>query len=355
VLAFWSDDPQTRRVATDGYLHAFSKTGAMVHAADGRALAPHFPELLIRGRWTELRESAAAYQNDLVLRVHALPALGEIDRAQGKRERVWRRVAEGLPAGPDSDPGSLYFVWTLQLRRLAAELAMDEQDWSRARQWIESYDRALDWSGRTLALASSRLLWARWHAGQNDMPAAINEAREALSLASEPRQPLALLAAHRMIGEFLTTRGDLRTAADHLAEALALAEACAAPYEQALTLLARADLMTAENQTSLATASLAAGNELLDTLDARPARDRARDIEARIQQGGGKQPRHAGLTPREIEVLRHVARGLTDSDAAELLFISPRTVARHLHSIYTKLDVNSRTAAASFAYQRGIL
>jgi DNA-binding NarL/FixJ family response regulator len=46
---------------------------------------------------------------------------------------------------------------------------------------------------------------------------------------------------------------------------------------------------------------------------------------------------------------------LTDSDAAELLFISPRTVARHLHSIYTKLDVNSRTAAASFAYQRGIL
>ena len=63
----------------------------------------------------------------------------------------------------------------------------------------------------------------------------------------------------------------------------------------------------------------------------------------------------AGLSPRELEVLRLVARGLTDAEVGVRLFISPRTVARHLQSIYNKLGVNSRTAAAAFAYERGLL
>jgi predicted ATPase/class 3 adenylate cyclase/DNA-binding CsgD family transcriptional regulator len=63
----------------------------------------------------------------------------------------------------------------------------------------------------------------------------------------------------------------------------------------------------------------------------------------------------AGLTEREIEILRLVAQGLTDALVAERLVISPRTVQGHLRSIYGKLDVTSRTAATRFAIEHHIV
>jgi predicted ATPase/DNA-binding CsgD family transcriptional regulator len=60
-----------------------------------------------------------------------------------------------------------------------------------------------------------------------------------------------------------------------------------------------------------------------------------------------------GLSPRELDVLRLVAQGLTDPEVAERLYISRRTVNTHLTSIYTKLGVSSRTAAARIAIERG--
>jgi DNA-binding NarL/FixJ family response regulator len=62
----------------------------------------------------------------------------------------------------------------------------------------------------------------------------------------------------------------------------------------------------------------------------------------------------AGLTPREVDVLGLVAEGLTNAQIAERLFISPRTVHRHLNSVYHKLGVRSRTAATRFAIEHGL-
>ena len=59
----------------------------------------------------------------------------------------------------------------------------------------------------------------------------------------------------------------------------------------------------------------------------------------------------AGLTSREVEVLALVATGLTNAQVAERLFLSPRTVQRHLNSIYHKIGVGSRTAATRFALE----
>ena len=61
------------------------------------------------------------------------------------------------------------------------------------------------------------------------------------------------------------------------------------------------------------------------------------------------------LTSREIEVLRFMAEGLTDAQVAERLYISPRTVGQHLRSIYRKLGVPSRTAAARRAGELGLI
>lgn len=62
----------------------------------------------------------------------------------------------------------------------------------------------------------------------------------------------------------------------------------------------------------------------------------------------------AGLTAREIDVLRLVARGLTDAEVADKLVVSRRTVSTHLSAIYGKLQVNSRSAATRFAIEHGL-
>jgi len=63
----------------------------------------------------------------------------------------------------------------------------------------------------------------------------------------------------------------------------------------------------------------------------------------------------AGLTAREMEVLRLVAQGLTDAQIAEQLVISPRTVNFHLTSIYSKLGVSSRSAATRYAIEQHLV
>jgi DNA-binding NarL/FixJ family response regulator len=59
----------------------------------------------------------------------------------------------------------------------------------------------------------------------------------------------------------------------------------------------------------------------------------------------------AGLTAREVEVLRLVAGGLTDVQVAEKLVLSPRTVHAHISSIYSELGVTSRSAATRYAIE----
>jgi ATP/maltotriose-dependent transcriptional regulator MalT len=62
-----------------------------------------------------------------------------------------------------------------------------------------------------------------------------------------------------------------------------------------------------------------------------------------------------GLTPRELDVLRLVASGRSNKQIAAELVISEHTVARHVQNIFAKLDVSSRTAAASFAFEHQLL
>ena len=61
------------------------------------------------------------------------------------------------------------------------------------------------------------------------------------------------------------------------------------------------------------------------------------------------------LFERKTEVLRLAAEGLTDSQVAQRLYLSPRTVGRHLQSVYRKLGVPSRAAAAREASERGLI
>ena len=68
-----------------------------------------------------------------------------------------------------------------------------------------------------------------------------------------------------------------------------------------------------------------------------------------------RSPAKEPLSQRELEVLRLIARGSTNRDAAAQLFISEATVKTHLLHIYAKLGVNDRAAAVAAAFERGLL
>ena len=68
-----------------------------------------------------------------------------------------------------------------------------------------------------------------------------------------------------------------------------------------------------------------------------------------------REPQHVALTPREIQVLACVSRGLTNAEVGRELFISEATVKTHLLRSFAKLGVDDRTAAVTAAMSRGVL
>jgi HD-GYP domain-containing protein (c-di-GMP phosphodiesterase class II) len=93
--------------------------------------------------------------------------------------------------------------------------------------------------------------------------------------------------------------------------------------------------------------------------DVKAGRLDADAVEAVLGAAGHRVARRhggpAGLTQREVEVLRLLARGLSNKQIAERLVISPKTVANHVEHIYTKIDASTRAAASLFAMRQGLL
>jgi DNA-binding NarL/FixJ family response regulator len=199
--------------------------------------------------------------------------------------------------------------------------------------------------------------WAAYHRAAGNVDLVRQHAEQALDAASAPRQPLALLAAHRALGEVTTAGKRYAEAQAHLDQSLALVESCAAPYERALTLLAMAELRMAEGKPGEATAALSDARAALERLSAAPALARADALATSL----AATPHLAapatlpfGLTAREVDVLKLLAEGLTDPQIAERLFVSRNTVATHTRAIFGKLGVTTRAAAARLAAEHGL-
>jgi len=93
--------------------------------------------------------------------------------------------------------------------------------------------------------------------------------------------------------------------------------------------------------------------------DVKAGRHDSDAVEAVLGAAGHRVPRRregpAGLTTREVEVLRLLARGLSNKEIAEGLVISPKTVANHAEHIYAKINAPTRAAAGLYAMQHGLL
>ncbi len=318
------------------------------------------PLLVLEGRWREAREVLAQQDiSDLPYLAGVRPLyLGTLARAQGDAETAWRCVHETAQIRAASEPGELVGQMPVQFQLFAARLALDAGDLDSARGWLDLHRRWLDFMEATLGRVEGEVLEAEWHRAAGEADRALDHAERALAHATTPRQPLALLAAHRILGILATDAGRTSDAEHHFAEALALADACRAPYERALTLLARADLAVAQGDRTTATELLDEVRAICTPMDARLALDHAERIAASLpldgEAGGARMAYPAGLTAREVEVLRLVAAGLSNREIADRLFLSPRTVKAHVANIFAKLGVHTRAAATESARQHRI-
>jgi predicted ATPase/DNA-binding CsgD family transcriptional regulator len=158
-------------------------------------------------------------------------------------------------------------------------------------------------------------------------------------------------------------KGEVERAARLFGAAQALREATGFPLEPAMHALAEPYLVGAHSQ--LEERAWTEAWEEGRTMSMEAAFEYALSEEepstitpsaAPTEQPSTPVPEHpAGLTPREVEVLGLVAEGLTNPQVAQELFLSPRTVQRHLNSVYRKLGVSSRTAATRLALEHDLL
>ncbi len=151
--------------------------------------------------------------------------------------------------------------------------------------------------------------------------------------------------ARLSLGRAAALRGDMDTALADLTAAEALARAEGLRPDLALTLLARASVLSGREAES----ALREAEALCDALGMRGGLaevQRLRDANAARTPGG--------LSARELEVLTLIAQGLTNREIAEVLVISERTAINHVSHIFQKLGVDNRAGAAAFALRHGL-
>jgi DNA-binding CsgD family transcriptional regulator len=356
ALTYGAADPSTRRWLAAEAEAALGRTGGALRPGVSPRLA-WLGSLVLDGRWQEA---------DLILR--DLPALGNaylrreitaahafLARLRGAPDRASEEIRGLLPAGPETEPGDVIHQEGLFLQRLAADLCLDAGDVSTARAWLAAHDRWLGWGDSVLGRAEGQVVWARWHQAAGDTARARVAVNDALTLADSPAQPLVSLAAHRLLGEIATAAGHRLMAGEHLAAALDLATVCDAPFERALTLLALAQLRLMTGVTDEAAFLLGEVRDICGPLGAAPTLARVDALAARLTWESPAHRYPAGLTSREVDVLRLLPRGLSNAEIAEALFVSPRTIQSHLSNLYGKLAVGGRAEAIAYAVAHGIV
>jgi ATP/maltotriose-dependent transcriptional regulator MalT len=151
----------------------------------------------------------------------------------------------------------------------------------------------------------------------------------------------------------LSSRGRLElaqraeSAAETLQQAIDRWQELDVPYEVATARTLLGQALRQRGDEAAAVDSFTAAAKLFDHIGAR--------LDADSVLHGTPPALPAGLTEREVEVLRLIAAGMTNNEIATSLFLSAKTVSRHLSNIFTKIGVTSRAAATAYAFEPALV
>jgi DNA-binding CsgD family transcriptional regulator len=315
-------------------------------------------------RWCDSQPDIVPFRGNCL--VHRCEIL-QLQGAWAEAHDSARQACEWLAGPPTWDSlGSAHYQLA-EIQRLRGELAEAE----------ESYRRA-SVAGRDPEPGMSLLRVAQ---GRIDL--AVAAIRRALDEAQDPITRSRLLPAAVEIMLEIHDLDSARAAADALD---GIAARHGAPYLSALSAHASGAVLLAAGDPRAALGKLRAAHRSWRDLDAPHQAARVRTIiglacrelgdaasaelefdaaRGTLEQLGAAPdlerldrligtPRAAGLSPRESEVLRLVAAGKTNRAIATDLFISEKTVARHVSNIFTKLALSSRAEATAYAFKHGL-
>ena len=145
----------------------------------------------------------------------------------------------------------------------------------------------------------------------------------------------------------LAAEGEPKAALVELRRAFNEFHALGVRYDAARTRLLLAEACAALGDHDAASMESGAARAVLDSLPTAEA------LNTTVEPGARSSIE--GLTQRELEVLRLLARGTTNRGIAQELVISEKTVASHVSHIFTKLGVTSRSAATAYAYDHHLV
>jgi DNA-binding CsgD family transcriptional regulator len=151
-------------------------------------------------------------------------------------------------------------------------------------------------------------------------------------------------------GAVMLAGGDARVALGSLRGALSMWQEIEAPYEAARTRVLLGMACRRLGDDDAAALELEAARTAFEELGAGPDLTRVNSLVTSAPSQSAY-----GLSPRELEVLRHVAGGKTNKEIATELVLSERTIERHVSNIFAKLAVSTRAAATAFAYEHQLL
>lgn len=302
-----------------------------------------------RGTWPEAEAELTAAADELdasrpAMTADALVRLAELRRRQGRLVEA-ARLFDQAGAHPLALLGS-------------AELAMDRGDAVAASDLSERYLRRLPPQNRTDRAPGLELL-VRAETTAGDLTAARTALAELSGIAALMRtRPLQAMAS-RAAGWVALAAGAADEARRHFEDAVDAFLKSGAPFELAIARLGLARALALLDRAEDAGVEARRACDLLSELKAEFLVAQARDLAASASSAGplesGSRRASAGLTAREIEVLRLVSEGLNNQAIAERLFLSDHTVHRHLANVFSKLSVSSRAAAVAQAVRRGLL
>jgi ATP/maltotriose-dependent transcriptional regulator MalT len=182
-----------------------------------------------------------------------------------------------------------------------------------------------------------------------DVPSARASADELTDLAKMIDAPFVRALASYATGTTLLDENDPRTAINELRRSHETWRGLDAPYEAARTSLLTGLACRQLGDEDTAELEFKGARKSFEELGAAPALSKLMDLTEPKQQAAG------GLTGREVEVLSLLASGKTNREIAGDLFISEKTVARHVANIFVKLGVSSRAAATAYAYTHDLV
>jgi DNA-binding CsgD family transcriptional regulator len=306
----------------------------------GNCLVHRCELMQLEGAWTHAMEAARQACGQLSAPVRwdtlgsAFYQLGELHRLRGEfaeAEECYRRASE---SGHQPEPG-------MPLLRLAH---------GRTEVAAAILRRALDETQEPPARARLLPAYVEIMIASGDVVSARAAADELGQIAEFLDAAYLRAVAASAVGAVLFAEGDARSALPKLRGAGSAWRALDAPYEVARVQVLIGLACSALGDPETSAMELDGARKVFEQLGAKPDIER---LNVLLKRRYGQTP--AGLTVREVEVLRLVASGRTNRAIARELGLSEKTVARHVHNSLTKIGAPSRAAATAYAYENGLI